>query len=93
MLKKLKSGIFFPNGRLPQNLKFSLYGLELKVIDNFTFLGITLSKTCNFNFAKRGIVGRKHNLSIPGQLNLFDTMVKYGVMEIVKSFMIYGELC
>jgi hypothetical protein len=38
-------------------------------------------------------LGRKHNLSIPGQLNLFDKMVKYGVMEIVKSLMIYGELC
>jgi hypothetical protein len=81
--------MIFTDGRLPQNLKFSLYGLELEVIDNFTYLGITLSKTGNFNLAKKKIsvigikaiyevlkLGRTHNLSIPCQLNLFDKMVK-----------------
>jgi hypothetical protein len=37
--------MIFTNGRLPHNLKFSLYGLELEVVANFTYLGITLSKT------------------------------------------------
>ena len=81
--------MIFTDGRLPQNLKFSLYGLELEVIDNFTYLGITLSKTGNFNLAKKKIsvigikaiyevlkLGRTHNLSIPCQLNLLDKMVK-----------------
>jgi hypothetical protein len=47
--------MIFTNGRLPQNLKFSLHGLELEVVDNFTYLGITLSKTGNFNLTKKKI--------------------------------------
>ena len=70
-------------------MKFSLHGLELEVVDNFTYLGITLLKKGNFNLAKKKIVekgikamyevlklGRTHNLSIPCQLDLFDKMVK-----------------
>ena len=41
------------NRRLPENFKFSLPGLELEVVDNFIYLGITLSKTGNFNLAKK----------------------------------------
>jgi hypothetical protein len=47
--------MIFTNGRLPQNLKFSLHGLELEVVDNFTYLGITLSKTGNSNLTKKKI--------------------------------------
>ena len=71
-------------------MKFSLHGLELEVVDNFKYLGITLSKTGNnFNLAKKKItekgikamyevlkLGRTHNLSITCQLDLFNTMVK-----------------
>lgn len=50
--RKKPQYFIFTNGRLPLNWKFSLQGLELKVNDNFTYKGITLSKTGNFNLAK-----------------------------------------
>jgi hypothetical protein len=68
------------------NLWFSLHGLELEVVNSFTYLGIILSKTGNFNLAiaDKGIkamyevlkLGRLHNLTIPCQLDYFDKMVK-----------------
>jgi hypothetical protein len=36
----------------PQNLIFFLHGLELEVVKSFTYLGIILSRTGNFNLAK-----------------------------------------
>jgi hypothetical protein len=81
--------MIFSRGRQPQNLKFSLHGLELEVVNSFTYLGIILSKTGNFNLAKKSIadkgfkamyevlkLGRLHNLPTPCQLDLFDKMVK-----------------
>ena len=78
----------FSRRRQTQNLKFSLHGLELEVVNSFTYLGIILSKTGNFNLAKKSIadkgikamyevlkLGRLHNLTIPCQLDLFDKMV------------------
>jgi hypothetical protein len=77
------------SGRTPQNLSFKYNGSEIEVVKNFNYLGIILSKTGNFNLAKKRLVdkavvsmyavlklGRKHNLSIKCLLSLFDKMVK-----------------
>ena len=70
--------MIFSRGRQPQNLKYSLHGLELEVVKSFTYLGIILSRTGNFNLAKKSIadkgiramyevlkLARLHNLTIP----------------------------
>ena len=81
--------MIFSRGRQPQNIFFSLNGLELEVVNSFTYLGFILSKTGNFNLAKKSIadkgfkamyevlkLGRLHNLTTPCQLDLFDKMFK-----------------
>jgi hypothetical protein len=52
MLIKLKSW-FFSRGWQTQNYKFSLHVLELEVVNSFTYLGIILSTTGNFNLGKK----------------------------------------
>ena len=47
--------MIFSRGRQPKNLKFSLHGLELEVVNSFTYLRIILSKTGNFNLANKSI--------------------------------------
>jgi hypothetical protein len=47
--------MIFSRGRQPQNIKFSLNGLALEVVNSFTYLGIILSKTGHFNLAKKSI--------------------------------------
>ena len=50
--------MIFSRGRQPQNLNFSLNGLELEVVNSFTYLGIILSKTGNFILAKKSIADK-----------------------------------
>ena len=47
--------MIFSRGRQPQDIKFSLNGLALEVVNSFTYLGIILSKTGHFNLAKKSI--------------------------------------
>ena len=44
--------MIFSRGRQPQFFFFFLHGLELEVVKSFTYLGIILSRTGNFNLAK-----------------------------------------
>jgi hypothetical protein len=44
--------MIFSRGWQAQNYTFSLHWLELEVVNSFTYLGIILSKTGNFNLAK-----------------------------------------
>ena len=52
------------NGRLPANLKFTYNNRDLEIVPNFSYLGITFSKSGSFNAAKKDLV------------NIFDKTVK-----------------
>ena len=82
-IKKSKV-LVFSNGRLPNNIKFNYNDKELKIVAQFSYLGIVFSKTGSFNIAKKELVnkgikamyevlrkGRIDNLSIKCQLDLF----------------------
>jgi hypothetical protein len=81
--------IFFSRGRQSTNLKFTLNGAELEIVNEFNYLGILFNRTGNFNKAIKKQAekatkamfevlkrGRTHNLSIECQLELFNKMVK-----------------
>jgi hypothetical protein len=81
--------IVFPRGRQSTNLKFTLNGSELEIVNEFNYLGILFNRTGNFNKtikkqAEKAIKamfevlkrGRTHNLSIECQLELSNKMVK-----------------
>ena len=81
--------VIFGSGRTPHNLSLKYNGSEIEVVKNFNYLSIIVSKTGNFNLAKKRLVdkavvsmyevlklGRKHNLSIKCLLSLFDKMIK-----------------
>jgi hypothetical protein len=68
----------FSNGRLPANLKFTYNNRDLEIVPNFSYLGITFSKSGLFNAAKKDLInkgtkamyvvlkkGRLHLLLIP----------------------------
>ena len=87
--------LVFSNGRLPANLKFTYHNRDLEIVPNFSYLGITFSKSGSFNAAKKDLVnkgtkamyevlkkGRLHNLSIQCQLDIFD--------KTVKPILLYG---
>jgi hypothetical protein len=70
----------------------------LEIVPNFSYLGITFSKSGSFNAAKKDLVnkgtkamyevlkkGRLHNLSIQCQLDIFD--------KTVKPILLYGCDC
>ena len=67
----------------------------MEIVPNFSYLGITFSKSGSFNAAKKDLVnkgtkamyevlkkGRLHNLSIQCQLDIFD--------KAVKPILLYG---
>jgi hypothetical protein len=77
--------VVFPQGRTPNNLKFNFNRKQLKIVDEFNYLGVLLTKNGNFNKSKMFVVnkdtkamyevlklGRIHSLSINCQLDLFD---------------------
>ena len=81
--------IVFSRGRQSTNLKFTLNGSELEIVNEFNYLGILFNRTGNFNKAIKKQAekatkamfevlkrGRTHNLSIECQLELFNKMVK-----------------
>ena len=81
--------IVFSRGRQSTNLKFTLNGSELEIVNEFNYLGILFNRTGNFNKAIKKQAekatkamfevlkrGRTHNLSIECQLELFNNMVK-----------------
>ena len=87
--------LVFSNGRLTANLKFTYNNRDLEIVPNFSYLGITFSKSGSFNAAKKDLVnkstkamyevlkkGRLHNLSIQCQLDIFD--------KTVKPILLYG---
>jgi hypothetical protein len=43
------------NGRLPANLKFTYNNRDLEIVQNFSYLGITFSKSGSFNAAKKDL--------------------------------------
>jgi hypothetical protein len=43
----------FSNGRLPANLKFTYNNRDLEIVPNFSYHGITFSKSGSFNAAKK----------------------------------------
>ena len=43
----------FSNGRLPANLKFTCDNRDLEIVPNFSYLGITFSKSGSFDAAKK----------------------------------------
>ena len=81
------------------NLKFTLNGSELEIVNEFNYLGILFNRTGNFNkiikkqaekatkamfeVLKRG---RTHNLSIECQLELFNKMVKPIYYYMVQKY-------
>jgi hypothetical protein len=46
------------NGRLPANLKFTYNNKDLEIVPNFSYLGITFSKSGSFNAAKKDLVNK-----------------------------------
>ena len=50
--EKLKV-LVFSNGRLPANLKFTYNNRDLEIVPNFSYHGITFSKSGSFNAAKK----------------------------------------
>ena len=46
---KTKVIVFFPRGRQSTNLKFTLNGSELEIVNEFNYLGILFNRTGNFN--------------------------------------------
>jgi hypothetical protein len=48
----------FSNGRLPANLKFTYSNRDLEIVPNFSYLGITFSKSGSFNAAKKDLVNK-----------------------------------
>jgi hypothetical protein len=98
-VEKSKIVGFFSQGRTPNNFKFDFNGKQPEIVDEFNYLGVLLTKNCNFNKSKMFAVnkgtkamyevlklGRIHTLSINCQLDLFDKMV--------KPTLLYGcEIC
>ena len=80
--------IFFSRGRQSTNLKFTLNGSELEIVNEFNYLGILFNRTGNVKaikkYAKKATKamfevlkrGRAHNSSIECQLELLNKMVK-----------------
>jgi hypothetical protein len=77
--------IVFSRGRQSTNLKFTLNGSELEIVNEFNYLGILFNRTGNFNKAIKKQAekatkamfevlkrGRTHNLSIECQFELFN---------------------
>ena len=87
--------LVFGFGRLPHNLRFSYDNVDIEIVKQFNYLGVIFTKTGNFNFTKKHLsdkalramyevlrFGRQYELSIKGQLELFD--------RLVKPIMLYG---
>jgi hypothetical protein len=87
--------VVFSKGQLPRNLIFNYNGTNIEIVKDFNHLGIYFSWTGSFIVCKNHLyekaikamyevikMGRKHNLSISCQLDLFD--------KLVKSILLYG---
>jgi hypothetical protein len=93
--------MIFSKGRMSINLQFKYNGKNIEIVKDFNYLGIYFSrsgsfKTCKKQQAEKAIMamyevlekGRKHNLSISCQLDLFDKLVKPILLYVVR----YGDL-
>ena len=87
--------MIFSWGRMPVNLQFKYNGKDIEIVKDFNYLGIYFSrsgsfKTCKKHQTEKAIKamyevikkGRKHNLSISCQLDLFD--------KLVQPILLYG---
>jgi hypothetical protein len=84
--------VVFSIGRLPRNLIFNYNGTNIEIVKDFNYLGIYFSRTGSFKVCKNHLYekamyevmkkGRKHNLSINCQFDLFD--------KLVKPILLYG---
>jgi hypothetical protein len=54
-----KALLVLSNGRLPANLKFTYSNRDLEIVPNFSYPGITFSKSGSFNAAKKDLVMQK----------------------------------
>lgn len=88
--------VVFSKGRPLSNIEFKYNNTVLEIVNEFTYLGVIFSRTGSFSKAKKAQAekathamydvirkGRKHNLSIECQLDLFD--------KIVKPILLYGS--
>lgn len=88
--------VVFSKGRPLSNIEFKYNNTVLEIVNEFTYLGVIFSRTGSFSKAKKAQTekathamydvirkGRKHNLSIECQLDLFD--------KIVKPILLYGS--
>lgn len=88
--------MIFSCGKMPSNLNFHISGSSIEIVKEFNYLGVLLSRTGNFNQAKKNLAdkatkamfnvlkkGRLHNLSIKCQIDLFN--------KIVKPILLYGS--
>jgi hypothetical protein len=87
--------VVFSKGRLPKNLISNYNGTNIEIVKDFNYLGVYFSRTGSFKVCKNHLSekaikamyelikkGRKHNLSISCQLDLFD--------KLVKPILLYG---
>ena len=87
--------VIFSKGRLQRNVQFIYDNTEVEIVKEFNYLGIYLSRTGSFRSGKKYIVqkatnamynvlrkGRKQNMSIECQLDLFS--------KLVKPILLYG---
>ncbi len=81
--------MIFGLGRINQNEEYFFKGSKIDIANDFEYLGITFTRTCNFDLTKKRLadkalramyellkIGRLYKLSIKLQLELFDKMVK-----------------
>jgi hypothetical protein len=94
--------IILANGRMPVNLQFKNSWKDIEIVKDFNNLGIYFSRSGSFKTYKEHQAeqaikamyemlkkGRKHNLSLSCQMDLFDnllyyTVVRYGDLVIMK---------
>lgn len=76
---KTKAVIFRRGGRLKVGTNFSLRGKEIKIVNEFTYLGVTFSYTCLFHKAAeqakkkaRTAIGNIHSLTIKSKLQSWE---------------------
>ena len=88
--------LIFSKGRMPVNFQFKSNGNDIEIVKDFNYLGIYFSRSGSFKTCKKNQQaekaikamnevlkkGRKHNLSISCQLDLFD--------KLMKPILLYG---
>jgi len=87
--------LIFGYGRLCQDLNFSYKNADIEIVKQFNYLGVTFTKTCNFDANKKYLadkaikamyevlkLGRAYKLTVKIQLDLFD--------KLIKPILLYG---